>query len=620
MPLRSDILAPIPGDSPGGENLRYAPIYDKIKEARREDDNAAQGDWQRERKVADWPLTIKLCSEALATKSKDLQLAAWLTEALLRTQGIAGLKEGLELMQAMLEQFWDSLWPEIEDGDAEFRATPLQWIGDRLEQAIRRAPLTRNKLDWFKYKESQAVGYEDENASSEKIEARQQAIADGKITAEEFDAGFIATPKAFYVELEQTIDATLETLESLGQVCDDKFGDVSPNFGSLRKFLEEVRQTAHILLVRKREKEPDEPVADQDDSWSTPEPEPEPASQEEQLMAEASRVRATAAGAAAAPARAPARTSFAAEPADREDAIARVASAARYIRREDPYSPAPYLMLRGLRWGELRAAGEAIDPGMLVAPPTEVRQELKRLASECLWTEVLEAAETAMEQPWGRGWLDLQRYVWRACYEQGSYYDPISKAVCSELRALLADFPGLLETTLQDDTPTANAETAAWIKEQIATPQQQAAPEAAWTPPPDEDRQEERDADAAPDAFDLALQSVRSGDVDEGIAILVREAAQERSSRARFNRKVQLAQLCLAARYESIALPILRELDEEIQRRKLEDWEAAAVLAHPLVLLYRCLSKTQGASEEEKQRLYARICCLDPVQAIACSR
>ena len=282
MPLRSDILAPIPGESPGGENLRYAPIYDKIKEARREDDDAAQGDWQRERKVADWPLTIKLSSEALATKSKDLQLAAWLTEALLRTQGVAGLREGLELIRGMLEQFWDSLWPELEDGDAEFRATPLQWVGDRLEQAIRRVPLTRNRLDWFKYKESRAVGYEDGNAGTEKAEARQQAIADGKITGEEFDAGFNATPKAFYVELEQTFDATLETLESLGRICDEKFGDVSPNFGNLRKFLEEVRQTVHILLVRKREKEPDELAAGEEASWSAAaEAQPEAAAEEE---------------------------------------------------------------------------------------------------------------------------------------------------------------------------------------------------------------------------------------------------------------------------------------------------------------------------------------------------
>ncbi len=50
MPLRSDIFDPIPGDNPGGENLRYAPIYDKIKEARRQDDDAPQGEWARERK------------------------------------------------------------------------------------------------------------------------------------------------------------------------------------------------------------------------------------------------------------------------------------------------------------------------------------------------------------------------------------------------------------------------------------------------------------------------------------------------------------------------------------------------------------------------------------------
>ncbi len=39
MPLREDILNPIPGDNPSGKDLRYAPIYDKIKEARREDDD-----------------------------------------------------------------------------------------------------------------------------------------------------------------------------------------------------------------------------------------------------------------------------------------------------------------------------------------------------------------------------------------------------------------------------------------------------------------------------------------------------------------------------------------------------------------------------------------------------
>src|ERR1700733_8745824 len=102
MPLRDDLLNPIPGDNPSGENLRYAPVYDKIKEARREDDDAPQGEWQRERKTADPKQVIKLAGDALATKSKDLQLAAWLTEAALRMDGFSGLLAGITLIEGLI--------------------------------------------------------------------------------------------------------------------------------------------------------------------------------------------------------------------------------------------------------------------------------------------------------------------------------------------------------------------------------------------------------------------------------------------------------------------------------------------------------------------------------------
>src|SRR5208283_4227043 len=99
MPLPNNLLNPIPGENPSGEDLRYAPVYDQIKEARREEEESAQGDWVHDVKKADYPLVIKLTTDAIATKSKDLQLAAWLTEALVRTEGFAGLKQGLQLLQ-----------------------------------------------------------------------------------------------------------------------------------------------------------------------------------------------------------------------------------------------------------------------------------------------------------------------------------------------------------------------------------------------------------------------------------------------------------------------------------------------------------------------------------------
>ena len=133
MPLREDILAPIAGENPSGIDLRYDTkllIYDKIREARRQDDDLAQGAWQTERKTANYPLVIKLAQDTLATVSKDLQLAAWLTEALLATERLWGPLPGTRLCAiGLLTAFWETVYPVIEDGDRELRAKPLSWIG-----------------------------------------------------------------------------------------------------------------------------------------------------------------------------------------------------------------------------------------------------------------------------------------------------------------------------------------------------------------------------------------------------------------------------------------------------------------------------------------------------------
>src|SRR5580692_12221759 len=114
MPIREDIFAPIAGDNPSGVDLRYDTkllVFDKIKEARRQDDELNQGAWQSERKTANWPLVLKLTQDILATTSKDLQLAAYLTAALLQAERFAGLRQGLDAVYRLLNEFWDSIYP-----------------------------------------------------------------------------------------------------------------------------------------------------------------------------------------------------------------------------------------------------------------------------------------------------------------------------------------------------------------------------------------------------------------------------------------------------------------------------------------------------------------------------
>jgi type VI secretion system protein ImpA len=610
MPIGPELLNPIPGENPAGANLRYDPVYDKIKEARREDtDTANQGEWTRELKKADSPLVIKLCSDLLTNKTKDLQLAAWLTEALVRRENFLGLQQGLDLCRGLVEQFWDNLYPEAEDGEYESRATPLEWVGGRLGDNLKKISLTKSGLDWFQYKESRTVGYEADVASSDnKREAREQAIADGKLTPEEFDKAFDSTPKTFYQNRLTEIDACTEAVDQLSQACEGKFGEFNPSFSALRESLETIRQAVNVLLAKKRETEPDEGAEQTEASG-----EEEAAGQEEEAAAVAD-------SGSGAPARAKGKKVVTADPADRPDAYVRVAALATWLRKEDPYNPVPYVMVRSMRWGELRANGSDIDANLLEPPSTAQRTEIKRLYNEGNYDELFPLIEAAAAEPCGRGWLDLQRFFCNACDNAGGY-DYVKNAVIAELKALLSDYPDLTKMTMLDDTPTANPETLAWLEpilhREPAPSENQAIPDHMVSSAGEDSHGagEAAGEAAPPDVYELAKQAVKRGHTDEAIGLLAREAALERCGRARFLRQVQLAQICLSTNHEVVAYPILQGLSDEIESRKLEGWEQPELLAQALSLLFRCGSKLKE-DPEFKQQLYARICRLDPMLAL----
>jgi type VI secretion system protein ImpA len=592
MSLRDELLKPIAGANPGGIDLRYDPVYDKIKEARREDDDTPQGEWTTTRKTAEWPTVIKLAKDALAGKSKDLQLGAWLTEALLRREGFAGLSAGLDLLAGLIDQYWDHLFPEIDDGDTEMRAAPLEWVGLKLEIPVRMVALDRSGYTSIQHKESRFVPSEAAAAENEeRAAARQAGIASGKKTPENIEAAFTATPKAWLKTLVGDIAGSLAALEKLDDVSSAKFGDAAPTFARLRDTIQDVQRIAVAQLKHKLEIDPD-PV-------------------EVNLSAAAGDGAATASGAPAAGG------PLAAEPTSRDDATGRIISAARYLRRADPFNPAAYLLLRGLRWGELRASA-TLDPKLLEAPPTSVRTTLKGLLLDARWPELLEAAEGVMGTGQGRGWLDLQRYTLTACDALGSDYFAVAAAMRGALRSLLSDLPQLLDMTLMDDTPTANAETRAWLRAEIiheADGVGAAAESAAGGGSPEDNGTEAR----ARNPFALAAAEVRAGRADRAIALLMKEASREKTSRGRFLVQAQLARIMVDAGHEAVAMPILERLLADVETHHLEEWEAGDLVATPMALMYRVLTQTQ-ADEATRQTLYLRICRLDPIQAISFSQ
>src|SRR5215469_17703327 len=600
MPFPDELLNPIEGPNPSGANLRYDPVYDKIKEARREEAQPPPGMSEQDRKVSDNVQVIKLTTDLLTNKTKDLQLAAWLTEALLKQRGFGGLKEGLALCAGLVEKFWDTVYPEIEDGDVESRGAPLGFLGVKLDIPVKLVPVVEKaKYTILDYQQSREVGYEDQIKGDEAKKKRAALIKEGKLAPELFDRAFEETPKKFYAQAEKDLDSCLENLARLKKTCDEKFGEEGPTFGPLQKALEASRHLIHGFLQKKREKEPD-PV------------EPVPAVEA---------TPGTGGEAAATEGGAPIRTGVlisldgSSEPADRVEAIKKVAEAAAYLRRREPQSPASYLMLRGLRWGELRAAIEQADPTKLEAPPTELRRHLKKLLLEKKYEALLDAAENAMALPCGRAWLDMQRFVVEACEALGSDYESIARAIRSELKALVTDIPQLLDATLMDETPAANAETRAWLVSLSQAPTAAAPTDGAAAKAASSNGLGSLWPGQPTDAYVSAIQALRDGQERKAFEILQQDIARKRSGRERFRRRMQLIELCATTNKANVAQPILDDLAAAIENHKLDDWEDPGLVASALATLMKMSVKIQ-ADKAAQQKIFERICRLDPAQAL----
>jgi len=324
------LLAPIPGARPEGEYLRYEGTYDRVREARREDDpTLTQGIYKTELKKADWREVERICTEALIHRSKDIQLAAWLTEAWLRLRGFAGCGDGLRLLIELIEQYWPILHPQLNQGDVENRASTFVWINEKLSMQLRLVPLTAPQsgdltpysfADWKMACHLEQLAERNPNASP-------APDTGGQVNLARFQASAMLTSTQSYLKLFADLNAAAEACQALDNLLEEKMGQESPGLQRFSDTLADIQHlVAKILHARPGEAE-----------LLTAEDEMQPATDD-----------------AAAAGHEPGPELWSTHPIrSRAEAYRRLSEAADYLLRTEPHSPTPYLVQRAVEWGSM---------------------------------------------------------------------------------------------------------------------------------------------------------------------------------------------------------------------------------------------------------------------------
>jgi type VI secretion system protein ImpA len=240
MPIDlTTLIAPVSDASPCGDDMLFSSEFDAIQHARRFDDPSLdQGEWVTEIKEADWSFVVERSVALIATQTKDLRLAAWLTEALALEEGLKGLTQGYALLSALSEHYWEHLHPLPDGDDAEYRLGNIAWLASRTAELLRAVPLTQTSgmvysaLDWeVATHVAQAVKRDPDHADD---------IARGKPSIDQIEAAKRSTPPAFYTALLADLKAFQAAMNALEQELDRRAADSAPSFRQTKSAYESV--------------------------------------------------------------------------------------------------------------------------------------------------------------------------------------------------------------------------------------------------------------------------------------------------------------------------------------------------------------------------------------------
>ncbi|NOY73137.1 MAG: type VI secretion system protein TssA [Gammaproteobacteria bacterium] len=325
------LMQPISEENAVGEDIRNNPslssLYSEIKSARnsaRAAERNSMFDGDSTEAIENWNKISTLAPQILTNEAKDLEVACWYTEALLRKAGFQGLRGGLSLIRHLIEQYWhEGLYPQEDEDGIETRVAAISGLNGEGTDGVLLAPIRSTYItddvqpgpfSLWQYKQAVDI----KRISDDK--ARSEQISKIGFSMDDIDRAVEQSSSTYFGDLRDDVTECLTEYRHINSMLGEYCGSHAvPPTSKITELLEETLGAVNHIA---KHKFPVAPVA-KDDS-----------SDDEQIPPHESDTVIPAG-----------------VPGSREEAFQQLASISDFFRRTEPHSPISYILDRAVTWG-----------------------------------------------------------------------------------------------------------------------------------------------------------------------------------------------------------------------------------------------------------------------------
>lgn len=323
------LLEPISEDSPAGSNIRDdsspASPYQTIKDARNSARAAERNnmfDGNNNEADQHWRKIFDLAPEILKSNSKDLEIASWYTEALVRIHGFRGLRDGFTLIRELISQYWEPLFPMPDEDGLETRTACLSGLNGEGSDGVLIAPirsvlitedLSSGPFNFWQYQQALDI---------QKIideEARASKISKNGFSLDDIERAVNESSDTFFIDLRDDLSTSIDEYREISRLLDEHCGphEAPPTSNIINTLSDCLGAIKHLGQYKLPEE-------------SNPESHEAGEGAVESTSATANDNAQT-----------------------REQAFRQMLEISEFFRKTEPHSPISYLLEKAVKWGKM---------------------------------------------------------------------------------------------------------------------------------------------------------------------------------------------------------------------------------------------------------------------------